>query len=96
MSSPADHYRQYVEQSQQAFQTAVDTWTRTVEQTVSAIPANPTQVDPQQVIDQVFDFAGQMLQMQREFTKRLVASSVTLSKGVSGQVQQDVPPASDA
>lgn len=48
MSTPLDQYRDYVEQRPQAFQTAVDYWTKTVEQTVSAVPTNPAQVDPQQ------------------------------------------------
>ena len=32
-------------------------------------------VDPQQVIDQVFDFATMLLNAQREFAKQLVATS---------------------
>ena len=72
------------QQNQQAFQSAVDTWSKTVEQTVSAIPANPTQIDPQQVVNQVFDFAERMLAMQRDFTTNLLANTVALSSRVTG------------
>jgi len=88
VTNPSDQYREYVEQNQQAFQSAVETWSKTVEQTVSAIPTNPTKVDPQQVVDQVFDFAGQMLQMQRDFTKNLLSNTLALSNKVTGQAEQ--------
>ena len=86
MSTPTDQYRDYVEQNSQAFQTAVESWTKTVEQTVSAVPTNPAQVDPQQVVNSVFDFAERMLAMQREFTTNLLANSLTLTNRASSQV----------
>lgn len=89
MSNPQGQYREYVEQNQQAFQNAVESWTKTVEQTVSAIPTNPAQVDPQQVVDQVFDFAERMLEMQRDFTKNLLANSLALTKNVTASAGQD-------
>ena len=85
MSTPADQYRDYVEQNSQAFQTAVESWTKTVEQTVSAAPTNPAQVDPQQVVNQVFDFAEQMLAMQREFATGLLNNSLNLANRASSQ-----------
>lgn len=88
MSSPSDQYREYVDQNQQAFQTAVDTWSKTVEQTVSAIPTNPTQVDPQQVVNQVFDFAERMLAMQRDFTTNLLSNTLAVSNRMTGQAEQ--------
>lgn len=88
MSSPTDQYREYIEQNQQAFHSAVDTWTKTVEQTVGSIQTDPTQVDPQQVLDQVYDFADKMLQMQRDFTKNLLSNTLALSNKVTGQTEQ--------
>lgn len=79
MTSATDQYRTYVEQSQQAFTAAVDTWTRTVEETVASLPRAAAPVDPQQVVDQVFDFVGQLLQMQRELTRQLLATSAAAS-----------------
>lgn len=92
MSNPQDQYREYIERNQEAFQTAVDSWTKTVEQTVAAIPTNPTQVDPQQVVNQVFDFAERMLQMQRDFTTSLLSNSLALSNKVTGQDEGDGQP----
>ena len=88
MSNPQDQYREYLEQNQQAFQTAVDTWSKTVEQAVSATPAKPAQVDPQQVVNQVFDFAERMLAMQRDFTTSLLSNTLALSNRVTGQAEQ--------
>ncbi|MDP9394073.1 MAG: hypothetical protein M3Q27_07375 [Actinomycetota bacterium] len=89
MTTPQDQYRDLVQQSQQAMQSAVETWTRTVQDTVTSLPTNPTQVDPGQVVDQVFDFAERMLEMQRDFTKNLLQSSAALSQSVTRQSGQD-------
>jgi hypothetical protein len=88
MSNPQDQYRDLVQQSQQAIQSAVDTWTKTVQDTVTSMPANPTQVDPGQVVDQVFDFAERMLEMQRDFTKNLLQSSAAVAQSVAKQTSQ--------
>ncbi len=94
-SNPQDQYRELVQQSQQAIQSAVDTWTKTVQDTVTALPSNPTQVDPGQVVDQVFDFAERMLEMQRDFTKNLLQNSASIAQSVarqSGQAAADSAP----
>ena len=88
MSNPQDQYRDLVQQSQQALQSAVDTWTKTVQDTVTALPNNPTQVDPGQVVDQVFDFAERMLEMQRDFTKNLLQNSAAIAQSVTRQTGQ--------
>jgi hypothetical protein len=88
MSNPQDQYRDLVQQSQQAIQSAVDTWTKTVQDTVTALPSNPTQVDPSQVVDQVFDFAERMLEMQRDFTKNLLQNSAAIAQSVTRQAGQ--------
>jgi uncharacterized ferritin-like protein (DUF455 family) len=97
MTQPQDQYRELVQQSQQAFQNAVETWTKTVQDTMSSagVPNTPAQVDPQQVVDQVFEFAERMLAMQRDFTRNLIQSSVALQQSVTGQGGQDSTPSSD-
>src|SRR3712207_4747204 len=64
MTQPQDQYRNLVQQSQESFQDAVGTWTKTVQDTMSST-GRPTAapVDPQQVVGQVFDFAERMLAM---------------------------------
>lgn len=96
MSQSQDQYRELVQQSQEAFQNAVDTWTKTVQDTMSSagVASSPVQVDPQQVVDQVFEFAEQMLAMQRDFTRNLIESSVALQQSVARQAGQDNGPTS--
>ena len=97
MTQPQDQYRELVQQSQEAFQNAVETWTKTVQDTMSSAgaPANPAQVDPQQVVDQVFEFAERMLAMQKDFTRNLIQSSVALQQSVAPQGGQASSPDSD-
>lgn len=91
MTNAQDQYRELVQQSQDAFQSAVETWTKTIQDTMGSVPSTPTQVDPQQVVDQVFEFAERMLAMQRDFTRNLIQSSVALSQSVARQAGQDAP-----
>ena len=91
MTQSQDQYRELVQQSQDAFQNAVETWTKTVQDTMggAGVPANPAQVDPQQVVDQVFEFAERMLAMQRDFTRNLIQNSVALQQSITKQAGQD-------
>ena len=69
-----DQYNEAFKQTQDTMLTAVDAWTRAFQQGLSQLPGS-VPVDPAQVIDQVFDFAATLLNVQREFAKQLVASS---------------------
>jgi len=69
-----DQYNEAFKQTQDTMLTAVDAWTRAFQQGLSQLPG-AAPVDPAQVIDQVFDFAATVLNVQREFAKQLVASS---------------------
>jgi hypothetical protein len=86
MATAQEQYTEYVKQSQDAVQSAVDTWTKTVQdafgQLPSTLPTTPTSIDPEQVIDQVFDFAASLLGAQREFAKNLVHTSTSLAETV--------------
>ena len=64
-------------------QTAVDTWTRAVQDAFGKLSTGSTQADPSQVIDQVFDFATKLLAVQRDFAKNLVKSSSVAGEAVS-------------
>jgi hypothetical protein len=74
MTTAQDQYTEIVKQGQDAVRTAVDTWTRTVQDTFAKLPTTAP-VDADQVIDQVFDFADKMLGAQRDFAKHLVATT---------------------
>lgn len=74
MPTAQEQYTEIVKQSQDAVQTAVDSWSRTVQDAFGQLPT-AAPVDPNQVIDQVFDFAGTLLGAQRDFAKHLVSTS---------------------
>ncbi|SDQ18270.1 hypothetical protein [Quadrisphaera sp. DSM 44207] len=80
MSTPQEQYLQVMQQSQEAILTAVNSWTKTVQDVASGQLATPGQVDPNRVVDQVFDFAEKMLEMQREFAKSLMQGAASLTE----------------
>jgi hypothetical protein len=81
MTNAQEQYTELVKQSQDAVRTAVDTWTRTVQDTFAQLPTTAP-VNADEVIDQVFDFAGKLLGAQREFAKHLVATSTAAAEKV--------------
>jgi hypothetical protein len=78
MSSVQEQYTESLKKSQQAVLDAFEAWTKSAQSAFSTpgvtVPAQP---GPDQVIDQVFDFAEQMLAVQRQFAKSLAATAAT-------------------
>ena len=83
MPTPQEQYAEVVQQSQDAVTAAVDAWTRAVKEAFGQVPALPTQLDPNQVVDQVFDFAEKMLAVQREFARNLIKTSASIAESVA-------------
>jgi hypothetical protein len=77
MSSPSEQYVESVRKSQQAVLDAIETWTKSAQSALSAPSLGVTGQKTDQVIDQVFDFAEQMLAVQRQFAKNLAAIGAT-------------------
>jgi hypothetical protein len=77
-----EQYTDFVKQSQDAVLTAVDAWTKTVQDTLGQLPAVPANVDPEQVIDQVYDFGAKLLAAQRDLAKNLVHASATVAETI--------------
>jgi hypothetical protein len=78
MSSPQEQYTESLKQSQKAVLDAFEAWTKSAQSafsTPAASAASPLR--PDQVIDQVFDFAEQMLAVQRQFAKSMAATAAT-------------------
>jgi hypothetical protein len=73
MTSP-QQYTETFKQTQDTMIAAFDAWTQAFQQGLGQLPG-AAPVDPQQVIDQVFDFATMMLNAQRDFAKQLVATT---------------------
>ena len=78
MSSPTEQYTESLKKSQQAVLDAIEAWTKSAQSAFSVPAAGlPGQQNPDQVIDQVFDFAEQMLAVQRQFAKNMAAVAAT-------------------
>ena len=78
MSSPQDQYAESLRKGQEAVVEAVESWTKTAQSVIGAqLGGSSGPFDPNQVIDQVFDFAEQMLAVQREFAKALAAPAAS-------------------
>jgi hypothetical protein len=88
MTSIQEPFLDAMRQSQQAALSAFESWTKTVQQTfgqaTSGTPGTGT-VDPNEVVDQVFDFAEKMLETQRQFAKNLMSASVQAAEAVQRQ-----------
>jgi acetyl-CoA carboxylase carboxyltransferase component len=82
----ATQYNDLVQQSQEAVLQAVDTWTKTVRDAFAHLPNTPGQLDPNQVIDQVFDFTEKVLEVQRDFAKQLITTSASTAESVASHI----------
>ncbi len=77
MTTPQEQYLESLRHGQQAVVQAMEAWTKSAQKAFGSSNAGAaSNLNPEIIIDQVFDFAEQMLAMQRRFTKAL-ASSVT-------------------
>jgi acetyl-CoA carboxylase carboxyltransferase component len=83
MTSSTDQYTALVQQGQEAVRAAIESWTRTVKDAAAQFPAVTQAYDADKVIDQVFDFAEKLLQVQREFAKNVLKSSVSAAEAVT-------------
>lgn len=69
-----------IRKSQEAVVDAMRSWTDAVEQATPKLPTWPSSDDrpsPTQVVDSVFDFAGELLKLQRDYTHSLLAAATT-------------------
>jgi len=83
MTTVQEQYTEFVRQSQDAMLAAVDSWTSTVQDAIGKLPGVPGAAGPDQVIDQVFDFATKMLEVQRDFAKNIVKTSASVTEAVT-------------
>jgi hypothetical protein len=80
MPTPQEQYAEAMRTSQEAVLGAVESWTKSFQSAFGQTPEVPSpSVDPNQVIDQVFDFAEKMLEVQREFAKNLAQAATSAS-----------------
>ena len=87
MATVQEQYAELIKQSQDASIAGLETWNRTFQQAFGQLPT-PGFGRPEQVIDQVFDFAGQVLNAQRDFAKQVLATSTAAAAKVREGVAQ--------
>ena len=80
MTSP-QQYTETFKQTQDTIVAAFDAWTQAFQQGLGQLPGAGA-VDPQQVINQVFDFATMLLNAQRDFAKQLVTTTAAATEGL--------------
>jgi hypothetical protein len=91
MTSSQDTYTQSLRSAQDAVVQAFTTWTDTAKGAWATAPGAATpEVDPQQVVEQVFDFAEKMLAVQREFAKSLAATAASATEAARQQSESVV------
>ena len=96
MSNPQEQYTEVLQNSQQAVIGALDSMSKAAQQAFSAVPNAPVApVDPTEVIDQVFDFAGQLLESQRAFAKSLTQASSQMGDNLRTQAENTAQQAAD-
>ena len=87
MTTIQEQYSELIKQGQDASRVALETWTQTFQQAAGQLSGSGL-ISPNQVIDQVFDFAGQVLNAQRDFAKQLVATGTAMAEKARDGVSQ--------
>ena len=87
MTTIQEQYSELIKQGQDASRVALETWTQTFQQAAGQLSGSGL-IRPDQVIDQVFDFAGQVLNAQRDFAKQLVATGTAMAEKARDGVSQ--------
>ena len=85
MPTIQDQYTEFAKRGQEATLAVVDAWTRAVQDSAVQLPSVTTQAAAQQVIDQVYDFAATVLDVQRNFAKQVVTTSASVAEDVANR-----------
>jgi TRAP-type mannitol/chloroaromatic compound transport system substrate-binding protein len=87
MATVQEQYAELFKQGQDAALAALQTWNHTIAQAASQFPATGLP-SPEQAIDQFYDFAGQILNAQRDLAKHLLATSTAAADKVRDTVTE--------
>lgn len=89
MSNPIttmqDQYLAFARQGQATAAAVLGAWTRSVQQTALKTPIVAGQAAANTMIDQTFDLALKMIDLQRNLSKQLVGHSATVVESVAEQ-----------
>jgi hypothetical protein len=88
MSSPQEQFAAAVRSTQAQAADAVETWTKITQEAFGKIGDAPAKApQPDQVIDQVFDFAEKMLEGQREFAHKMLGMSEKVGEAAREEIE---------
>ena len=89
MPTIQDQYTEFTTKAQDATLAIAQAWTRSFQETVTRVPVVASQAAvnaaAQQFIDQAYDFASTVIDVQRTFSTQLVESSATVAEDVAKQ-----------
>ena len=86
-----DQYLDSFRQTQETWAGVVEYFTKDLQRTFEQ-PFNPFAViDPNETIDQIFDFWGKSLEVQRDVVKQLVSTTLAATEKVREQVESARP-----
>jgi hypothetical protein len=88
MTTLQEHYTEIARQGQEASLAVIEAWTRSFQDVGTRLPEVTGQFDANQVIDRVFDFAVTVVDVQRDFAKQLVSSTVAVAEDVAQQSRE--------
>jgi prophage DNA circulation protein len=87
-STPQDKYLEALRQGQDTYVKAIQVWSDNVEKMLSRASSTAGQTPaPEEVIDDVFGFAEQLLAAQRDFAKRLLRATAPAVDAARSAVQ---------
>jgi hypothetical protein len=83
MSTIQDQYVAIAKQGQDAATAVAEAWTRSIQDSFTKLPTVTGQAAVQQVVDQVFDFAATVVDVQRNLAKQLVSTSASVAEEIA-------------
>jgi hypothetical protein len=84
MTNETKQYADLMQQGQEAVLAAVEAWTKTMQDVYTSLPATGGEFDLNESVDKMYDFTEKVLELQRDFTKKLISTSTdTVKAGVN-------------
>jgi hypothetical protein len=68
-------YADLAQQGRQAVVEAVEAWTKSVQGAFSNVPKSAGEFDLAASVDRMYDFTEKVLELQRDFTKKLISTT---------------------
>ena len=87
MSTDTTQYTAFFQQGQDAVRQATDAWSRSVTAAVRPVPGFSSK-DAEDAVDRFFDLNENLLNVQRRFAKRVVASLTEAGATAAEKAQQ--------